>query len=188
VAVPREATLGAPVDAELLARVRDAHDAREKLRLRYLGGAQREVSERTVHPYVLVVASGRWYLVAYCESSGALRSFRLDRMEHVERLAERYEIPTTFSVEDVLQDRKVLHVGGARTMRVRYSPRVARWIAEREGREPAADGSLTMEHPLADVHWGVRHVLQYGPDAEVLEPSDVRDAVVERLRRLRTSG
>jgi len=69
-------------------------------------------------------------------------------------------------------------------MRVRYSARVARWIAERDGVELDADGSLTMEHPLADVQWGVRHVLQYGPDAEVLEPADVRVEVVRRLSGL----
>jgi predicted DNA-binding transcriptional regulator YafY len=27
-------------------------------------------------------------------------------------------------------------------------------------------------------------VLQYGPDAEVLEPAEVREAVVERLRSM----
>jgi hypothetical protein len=50
-------------------------------------------------------------------------------------------------------------------MKVKYSPKIARWIAEREGVELDADGSLTIEHPLADQEWGVRHVLQYGPDA-----------------------
>jgi predicted DNA-binding transcriptional regulator YafY len=69
-------------------------------------------------------------------------------------------------------------------MRVRYSPRIARWIAEREGVEPDADGSLTLEHPLLDVQWGVRHVLQYGPDAEVVEPADVREEIARRLGAL----
>jgi len=41
-----------------------------------------------------------------------------------------------------------------------------------------------MEHPLADVQWGVRHVLQYGPDAEVLEPAEVRDELTRRLATL----
>jgi len=30
----------------------------------------------------------------------------------------------------------------------------------------------------------VRHVLQYGPDAEVLEPSDVREEVARRVAAL----
>ena len=38
-----------------------------------------------------------------------------------------------------------------------------------------------IEHPLADTDWAVRHVLQYGPDVEVLEPDAVREAVVARL-------
>lgn len=32
--------------------------------------------------------------------------------------------------------------------------------------------------------WGVRHVLQYGPEAEVLEPAWMRELVVERLQQM----
>jgi predicted DNA-binding transcriptional regulator YafY len=41
-----------------------------------------------------------------------------------------------------------------------------------------------MGHLLADTDWAVRHVLQYGPDVEVIEPAVVREAVVARLRRI----
>ena len=61
---------------------------------------------------------------------------------------------------------------------------IARWIAEREGKPLAADGSLTVEHPLADPEWAVRHVLQYGPDAEVVEPESVRSELKVRLAAL----
>lgn len=70
------------------------------------------------------------------------------------------------------------------TLRVRYSPRIARWIAEREGKTLSADGSLEMEHPLADRAWAVRHVLQYGAEAEILAPADVRDMVRKTLAAL----
>ena len=36
--------------------------------------------------------------------------------------------------------------------------------------------------PLLD--WAVRHVLQYGADAEVLAPGELREAIVERLSAL----
>jgi predicted DNA-binding transcriptional regulator YafY len=68
-------------------------------------------------------------------------------------------------------------------MKVRYSPRIAQWIAEREEGETANDGSFVVDHPLADHDWAVRHVLQYGPEAEVLEPESVRAAVKVRLSR-----
>ena len=68
---------------------------------------------------------------------------------------------------------------------MRYSPRIARWIAEREGKELEKDGSLVVEHTLADTDWAVRHVLQYGPEAEVLAPPEVK---AELVRRLATDG
>jgi predicted DNA-binding transcriptional regulator YafY len=67
-------------------------------------------------------------------------------------------------------------------MKVRYSAKIARWIAERERVPLDTDGSLTMEHPLADHDWAVRHVLQYGAEAEALEPQSLRDDIVRRLR------
>ena len=169
---------------EVLGAIQKAISARTKLRLTYRGGDQPQSTLRTIHPYALVVASGAWYVLASCELAKGIRTFRLDRVEQIEALEERFEIPATFSVDEHLNDRKVLRAGEPRRMRVRYSPRIARWIAEREGVEVAADGSLTMEHPLTDVQWGVRHVLQYGPDAEILEPREVRQELVRRLSQL----
>ena len=65
---------------------------------------------------------------------------------------------------------------------------MARWIAEREGRATEADRSLVIEHPLADWEWAVRHVLQYGPDAEVLGPVSVRAELKRRLRAVLASS
>ena len=177
----REASLPALADPATLAAVKRGLSERRKLGIRYRGGSKSEASDRTVRPYALVVASGHWYLLAHCESKGKVVSFRLDRMEGVAQLDEAYEIPATFSVDEHLNDRKVLRAGAPAKMRVRYSPRIARWIAEREGVQPDGDGSLTLDHPLLDVQWGVRHVLQYGPDAEVLEPREVREEVARRV-------
>jgi predicted DNA-binding transcriptional regulator YafY len=81
---------------------------------------------------------------------------------------------------------KAFQAAEAGTLRLRYSPRIARWIAEREGKPLAEDGSLTLEHPLADLDWALRHVLQY-PEVTVLEPDEVRQAVVHRLERMSAS-
>jgi predicted DNA-binding transcriptional regulator YafY len=99
----------------------------------------------------------------------------------VERLDAKFESPRGFSLDAVIKDGKAFQTAEPGTLRLRYSPRIARWIAEREGKSLAEDGSLTMEHQLADRDWAVRHVLQYGPDVTVLEPVAVREAVVRRL-------
>ena len=125
-----------------------------------------------------------WYVVANCGEEG-LRIFRLDRVEAVEVLETRYETPRDFSLDAIIRDGKAFQSAEAGTLRVRYSPNIARWIAEREGTTVEADGSLVLEHPLADAEWAVRHVLQYGPDAEVLEPPEVRREIVRRLSGVR---
>src|SRR5690606_40411144 len=85
-----------------------------------------------------------------------------------------------FQAEDGIRD---FHVTGVQTcalpisvddveVAVRYSPRIARWVEERAPCERREDGSVVVRHRVADPRWVVRHVLQYGAEAEVLEPVD----------------
>ena len=177
-------------ERELLRTIRTAIASRHKVELRYRAGGARRSTERMVAPYSLLFASGMWYVVALCEGadgdSDGLRFFRADRIERVVPTKEKFELPSDFSVEEVVARGKAFSAEGATTMTVRYSPRIARWIAEREGASSAiaTDGSLTMEHPVADVEWALRHVLQYGAEAEVVAPREIRQALLERLERM----
>ena len=179
----RVAGVGPAGDPEHLRRLREAHRTRRRVRLTYHKAGAEEASSRLLCPYGIVFTSGMWYVVADCGDEG-LRIFRLDRVEAVEVLDARYERPRDFSLDAVIRDGKAFQSAEAGTLRVRYSPRIARWIAEREGRAVEVDGSLVLEHPLADTDWAVRHVLQYGPDVEVLDPPDVREEIVRRLLEL----
>jgi predicted DNA-binding transcriptional regulator YafY len=179
----RFASLGPVGDPEHLRRLREASRSHRRVRLTYRKARAEAPSSRVLSPYDIVFTSGMWYVVANGGEEG-LRFFRLDRVEDVEMLDERYERPKAFSLESVMRDGRAFQAPEAGTLRVRYSPQVARWIAEREGKAVEADGSLTLDHPLADTDWAVRHVLQYGPDAEVLEPAAVREEIVRRLSAL----
>jgi proteasome accessory factor C len=173
-----------PGDSRVLSTLRVALRGRRKTQIAYRRGAGAESTERVVRPYALVPTHGTWFLVAHCERSSALRFFRIDRIENVSRLDEGYDVPVEFSAGGVMRNGKPFHGDGAESLTVRYSPRIARWIAEREKVALANDGSLTLEHPLGDDQWAVRHVLQYGPDAEVIAPERVRRGVAECLKRL----
>ena len=171
-------------DGEVVAKVRTALRDRRKLRMRYTKGSATESTQRTVRGYGLIPANDTWYLVAHCESSDGMRFFRLDRIEDVLVLDERYRMPAGLSVEKLTVAGKPFYRENARVLTVRYSPRIARWIAEREQVPLAVDSSLTLDHPMADTDWAVRHVLQYGPDAEVIAPEAVRARITNRLKAL----
>lgn len=180
----RQATFGTHADPAHLTAVRAALHHRRKVRIRYQRANGPSARDRVVRPYNLVMSNGRWYLIAHCDERDGVRVFRFDRITEASPTDDRFELPASWSVHDVLDGRRVLNGGAERAMQVWYSPRIARWVAERAGLPVDPDGSLTLEHPVADVSWAVHHVLQYGPDAEVLAPEPVRNEVVQRLKAI----
>jgi predicted DNA-binding transcriptional regulator YafY len=53
-------------------------------------------SERTLHPYGIVVHSGRWYVTGADSASGEVRTFRLDRIETATVLPGSFDTPVGF--------------------------------------------------------------------------------------------
>lgn len=179
---------GDPSGDGLLALLRDAAAARRPCRLVYLKPAGAFPEERLVHPYALVFGSGRWYVLGWSEEPRDVRAFRVDRIAEA-RIAEgRFEVPAGFDPEEYVTGSTVYRASDEFEVAVRYSPKIARWILERPvagGQAAAAgvqpDGSVVVRHRAADPAWVIRHVLAYGPEAEVLDPPEIRALVAERL-------
>ncbi|WP_105617219.1 helix-turn-helix transcriptional regulator [Vallitalea okinawensis] len=62
-----------------------------------------EISSRIIHPYGLVVKRMEWYLIAYCEKSDDIRTFKCERMTRVDVLDEDFIIPEDFSLAEYWQ-------------------------------------------------------------------------------------
>ncbi len=162
-----------------------AHEERRAVQLTYQRADAASADARLVHPWAIVRAHQHVYVVGWCMNATAVRVFRLDRIMKVELDGERFDVPADFDVDAVLRDGRVF--SGERPddeLVVHYSPRIARWIAERERLPLAPDGSVTVTWPLADDDWAVRHVLQYGVDATVVSPPRIREQVMATLQRL----
>jgi proteasome accessory factor C len=180
----KHADTGSSANPALLGRLRHAYRERRKVRIAYRKAQSETAAERVACPFAILFASGQWYLVGHCDDVDEIRVFRVDRIQELEALEDRFERPDSFEVSELFRDGRAFASATAEKVRVRFAPRVARWIAERDGRRPDADGSYVQELPLADLDWLVRYVLQYGPEGEVLEPAVARDAVAARLRGL----
>ena len=78
-----------PADpAPALGLVRQALDETRRIWIRYYTASRDAVTERTVDPLRLLVTDGHAYLEAYCHLAGAIRHFRVDRIEEVRLLDE----------------------------------------------------------------------------------------------------
>jgi proteasome accessory factor C len=175
----RYAELSDAGSAAHLSVLRSAIRDHKKVRIGYRSGGATESTMRDVSPHSLLFAEQMWY-VASANDDGESRFYRLDRIESVEKLSEKVE-PDATATSRARESGRVFDSDSNRRMTVYYSPRVARWVAEREGKQLASDGSLTLEHVVADDSWAIRHVLQYGADAEILEPESLREMILAKL-------
>jgi predicted DNA-binding transcriptional regulator YafY len=73
-----------------------AAQQQKQIWMRYHNWNATEETERTVDPYGLVYRMGYWYMVGYCHLRTELRTFRLDRIQHVEMRTEIFARPADF--------------------------------------------------------------------------------------------
>ncbi|HUF74704.1 MAG TPA: WYL domain-containing protein [Longimicrobiales bacterium] len=157
--------------------------------IHYVKPGATDGSVRVVHPYGMAYAEGHWYAVAHCTVEDDVRVFRLDRILAADVTERLFELPVGFQVEEYVKNGRVYHAQADRPLRVRYSARIARWIRERAEWESAVaeeleDGSVVLSHRAADPWWAVTQALQYGAEAEILEPADVRALVAQVAEEL----
>jgi predicted DNA-binding transcriptional regulator YafY len=60
-------------------------------------------TRRHIEPYAVVHTDGRWYLIGYCLSRRALRTFRLDRVANLESGAGSFRRPADFDARQHLR-------------------------------------------------------------------------------------
>lgn len=156
---------------------------RRACRIRYLGSSNPEPDVRAVDPYGLVYANGTWYLIGKCAKSSQVRVFRLDRVIAAELADERFERPDDVSLESFVEGGRVFTAEETRPVTVRYSERVSDWVREKGPVRDGPNGEVFVDYRVADPQWVVRHVLQYGSEAVVVEPDEIRGMVIESLRR-----
>lgn len=89
-----------PDTARHLGALRQALREQRRIEVAYIR-ADGEASRRNLRPLGLVFWGYRWHLAAWCELRGALRTFRVDRMQAV-ALGEAFEASEGQRLEDYL--------------------------------------------------------------------------------------
>jgi predicted DNA-binding transcriptional regulator YafY len=170
-----EPPAGPPADLEELFVTAAA--GHRRVEVRYAGEGDAAGRQDVIHPHELVTFGHRTYVHAWAEQAGGWRHFRLDRF------LDAILTDGTFTVRDdfrPMRGRDDLFRAPAAVdrVRVRFAPRIARWIRERYPRhEDEADGAVVVTFNVSSVDWLVGRVLEYGADAEVLGPDAYREAV-----------
>jgi proteasome accessory factor C len=155
---------------EFMERISAAIKTHRAIELEYAGASRDEVTHRVVDPSEVVHYRGRPYVLAWCRSADAQRTFRLDRIRSL-RVLEEPVIPRRIHQEIAPA------VGVA--VRVRVAPG-SRWLLETLDVIDVVEddlGNVDATFVVANPSWLVRLVLGQAGGVEVLDPPGVRTAV-----------
>jgi len=161
---------------------------RRRLSLRYLNRGNGEQSEREVSPQRLTYYRDNWYLDAWCHLREGLRTFALDAVAEAAELDVSAKEVSEQDLDAHYAASYGIFAGAPRHVAVlRFDARRARWVAkERWHRDQRGrfleDGSYELRVPYSNSLELIMDVLKYGPDVEVIEPAELREAVAARLR------
>jgi predicted DNA-binding transcriptional regulator YafY len=190
-AIGNEGVAAVDASGPHLQQIADAIARRRLLGFRYRPN-EGEEADREVDAWGLVFRRGAWYLVGGDRTRGEARSFRLSRIvgKVVDR-GEGHAPPAEFRAADHLTVGP-WGVGEPQSAaRVAFSPKVAWWalagLRGAETLETRADGWTEASVPAGAEEPFVSWILSFGPDAEVLEPDELRSSVVTTLEEIRAS-
>jgi predicted DNA-binding transcriptional regulator YafY len=174
-----------PPRAILTALRRAVWDDR-RVRVRY-EDRNRSSSTRTVDPLGLVSKAGVWYLVARCGEE--LRSFRVDRIRGADELAQRFERPAAFDLEEYWRESSARFNEASRSSDCVVLLRARAGALERlSAYWPAELVSHDKNGALVRVTfpgWEIAtfQLIAWSEFAALVEPEELREALVARARR-----
>lgn len=171
---------------EVLGALLAAIDARQAVQFQHRPNPVEAYTLRTVQPWGVVTARGRWYLVCHDCDREATRVFRLSRIIDAKSVGPQgvFAVPDGQDLRALVNQaigdaasggQALVWVADGRATALRRQGRLLerRTVGGREG------DVIGLDVPAMD--WLAREVAGYGADAIVLEPASLRDDVIARL-------
>ncbi len=145
---------------------------------------------RTIRPYALKEFEKRWYVVAFSESAGDLRTFALDRIAGIKRTGERFRMPQGFSVERLFESSFGIYLPEGEKpvlVKIRTTLREAAYLEDLPLHPSQMllskdSGSCVYAMTLIPNPGFIMELCKRGNRLEVLEPLSLRNAVKEELK------
>lgn len=144
------------------------------------------LSKRRVYPLKLVFKSSSWYLQAYCTDRQDYRTFKVNRIQSCEVSDERFtrELYKSPPIDQINQT-----AGSFLKVKVELPVHMAFRVYDEfwsDDIERALDGGFIITTYLPDSGWLYSYLLSFGPGIKVLEPSKVKETLINMLDKMKS--
>jgi len=174
-----------PPSEAVLSTMSSAAQLQQRVHLRYHPN-QGEDTERDFDPYGLTYYLNKWYVVGYCHLRRDLRSFRLDRILHLNEVNAYFERPEGFDpLAHMMQSIAIMPRKYAFELLLKTDIATAQnEVFDVLGiLEPAQDG-IIMRGSVEDLDWLARQISIFSFDFVVREPAELRAELEKRSVKL----
>jgi len=167
-------------------RLSEAVARERRVIMQYYVESRGEVTKRTVDPLGLVYYTDHWNLIGFDHLRGEIRNFRLDRIESLYVLSERFEKPEGFDLVAHLEERGVRP--STERIELEFSEAVYRrarmGIPARIDEEREDDGRVRVVFRFDNLDYVAGWLLRFGADVRVVAPKPLRTLVRDRAREI----
>ena len=143
---------------------------------------------RTVRPYAVKEFEKRWYMVAYSEEAGMLRTYAMDRITAIERTERRFQMPKDFDVERLFESSYGIYLPEEGQepvlVKLRATEREAAYLTDlplHPSQTRLEDGTFVLR--VIPNPGFVMELLRHGDRLEVLEPRSLRETLAQELKK-----
>jgi proteasome accessory factor B len=152
----------------------------------YVAAGRTTPQTRNLEPWGVVNRHGRWYVAGFDRDRGEERVFRLSRIEGAVTFtgpAGSVVVPEGTDVHKTVQAWDAT-TPSIRTAELRIRSGTGVGLRRRAtSDEPAGqDGWDLVRAPFSDAGWYADYIASFGADVVVIEPVDLREAVIRRLK------
>jgi len=163
-----------------------------KVRIWYQALGRTEAKDRIIEPYFIQPATLEHanYVIAYCNYSKKMLTFKAERITNIELLEDRYSIPEDFDANRHFGSAFGIAVyGRPEVIKLRFNSVVGR-IAQETRWHPSQvvkmqpDGSAIVTFNLPVTEEFIAFVMRWGEKAEVLQPKSLRKEMARIVQRM----
>ena len=154
--------------------------------LNYLALEDHEPTLRKIHPYVIMIRNGQWYLIAFSPERNDYRFFRFERIYQLTVTDSRFKRNLSYDLKSFFEHSWSVFRGEPIQVKLRLTGKAARFASERQtpvgmkmtwGTPDSALLEVVVQGTQEILNW----VLSMGPEAEILEPENLREEIKSRL-------
>lgn len=165
-----------------LIKIKEALNQRKYLIFKYLDGNGKS-TERKVEPYQLLWKEEKWYINSYCTMRNDFRLFKLSRISYLKVLDETFSL-REFDMEELRMnwsEKRILNIKllADVSLKERILER-----CEEENITYCGKNKMIVEFPFVDDDFGYELLLSFGNKCECLEPVEIREKLIEKIRNM----